>query len=75
VAPSSELTERYRKAVRSYLLLLLLFTPVVFVLAFGTFKLFGTFIPGFVLAGIWASLWFVGAIRAILLRFRIHHSN
>lgn len=71
----AELTQRYRKALKLYLGLLLLFTPVVFVVAFGAFKLFGTLVPGFVFAGIWASAWIATAVWAIVLRARIRHCS
>jgi hypothetical protein len=75
MAASAELAESYRKALKLYFGLLLLFTPVVFLVAFGTFRLFGTFVPGFVLAGIWASAWIASGIWAMVLRLRIRRSS
>jgi hypothetical protein len=72
---SAELTESSRKALKLYVGLLLLFTPVVFLAAFGMFKLFGTFVPGFVFAGIWASAWIGSAVWAVVLRVRIRRSS
>jgi uncharacterized membrane protein YeiB len=71
----AELAECYRKALKQYVGLLLLFTPVVFLVAFGMFKLFGTFVPGFVFAGIWASAWIGSAVWAVILRVRIRRSG
>jgi len=75
MAAPNELAENYRKTLKLYFGLLVLFTPVVFVVALGTFKLFGTFVPGFIFAGIWVSAWIASGIRAIVLRVRIHRSS
>jgi uncharacterized membrane protein YeiB len=72
---SAELAESSRRALKWYVGLLLLFTPVVFSVAFGMFRLFGTFVPGFVFAGIWASAWIVSAVWAAVLRVRIRRSG
>lgn len=75
MAVSAELSESYRKALRLYLRLLLLFTPIVFLVAFGMFKLFGTFVPGLVFAGTWASAWIASAVWAVVLRARMRRSS
>jgi len=74
MAASVEL-ESYRKTLKLYFGLLLLFTPVVFLATFGMFKLFGTFVPGFVFAGIWATAWIASGVWAIVLRGRISRSS
>lgn len=74
MAASAELAESYRKTLKLYFGLLILFTPIVFLFAFGTFKLFGTFVPSFIFAGIWACAWVSSGIRVMVLRFRIRHA-
>lgn len=75
MAAPAELAESYRKTLKLYFGLLILFTPVVFLFAFGTFKLFGTFVPSFIFAGIWACASISSGIRAMVLRFRIRRSS
>jgi hypothetical protein len=75
MAASAELAESYRKTLKLYFGLLLLFTPIIFLVAFGMFKLFGTFLPGFILAGIWSFAWIASGIWVVVVRLRIRRSN
>jgi hypothetical protein len=64
---------KYRKSIRVYLWLFVLYVPVVFAAAVGLFKVFGTFTPGFVIAGTWAATWVLFGVRAAYFRYRWKH--
>jgi hypothetical protein len=70
-----ELARQYRTAWKICLALFLLYTPVVFGMALILFKLFKTFTPGFVFAGMWATAWIASGVRVAILRYRLKHSN
>jgi hypothetical protein len=62
---------RYLRARKLYIWLLLLAMPVVFPVAIVLSKLFRTYTPGFIFAGVWILVWFASAIWAIVLRARM----
>ena len=66
-----ELAERYRRALKLYVGLLILSTPVVFLLAFSMYKLLGSFVPGFVCAAIWTAAWIASGVWVTVLRVRL----
>jgi hypothetical protein len=58
-----------------FIALFLLYTPVAFGVALTLFKLFKTFVPGFVFAGMWMIAWMASGVRLAVLRYRIKNSN
>ena len=70
-----DLARQYRIAWKIWLALFLLYAPVVFGVALIIHKLFRTFTPGFVVAGIWATAWIASGVRVAILRYRLKHSN
>jgi len=71
----TENERRYRTAFKHWLWLFILYVPVVYLIAVGLYRVFGTFVPGFFVAGLWMVAWFLAAIRAAMLRYRWKHSE
>jgi hypothetical protein len=74
-APPPDLQRQYRRAWTIFLALFVLFTPVVLCAAVILFKLFGTFVPGFIFGGIWMAAWTVNGFWLVLLRRQIRRST
>ena len=69
----TENERRYRRAFKCGLWLFILYVPVVYLIAVGLFKLFGTMLPGIVVAVLWMAAWFLASIRAAMLRYQWKH--
>jgi hypothetical protein len=70
-----DLPKQYRRAWKIFIALFLLYVPVVFCVAVTLFKLFKTFVPCFVFAGIWMAAWVASGIRVIVLRYRLKRAT
>jgi hypothetical protein len=65
------LSQAHKKTGSIFIALFLLYVPVAFGVAMLGYRVFKTYLPGFIFAGMWIVAWVVTGVRLTILRYRM----